>query len=282
MSEFREYSQRIKKMAQKAGEIAVSLYQKSQPKLKPDHSVITKADLAISKMVHEQLADLLKDSQHILIEEEDPKKLSYLKHDLLKKTPYVWSIDPIDGTRLYANHVPFFGISIGLMENLRPWMGAVYFPLLGELFFCDGQKTFFIQNAFSKKEKKTVIKPVDQEINHRSLLFCDDSVFKKFKWDYQDCQLMISSCATVDLAWPSIGRGCGALFKSCLWDFAGSWPIFKAAGLDLRSFKTGEILDQLKADTFDHEGKPWEVKDYYILSSPQNYTVIKQKLKPLQ
>ncbi len=268
-------------MAFKAGQIALLFYQKSQPALKQDCSVITKADLAISKLVHEELSDLLDTKEHILIEEEDKKRAYYLDKNLLQKTPYIWSIDPIDGTRLYANQVPLFGISIGLLKNSRPWMGAVYFPLLGELFFCDGKNAFFIQNVFSKKEHKRVIKPIDQRITHHSLLMCDDSIFKVFKWDYKDCQLIISSCASVDLCWPSIGRACGALFKSCLWDFAGSWPIFRAAGLNLRSLNSGTIFEQLDADKFDYQKKPWEVKEYYILSSERNYEIIKRKLKSL-
>ena len=277
----KDYSQRIKNMALKAGRIALDLYPKSQPALKQDCSVITKADLAISRLVHEELSDLLKTSEHILIEEEDKDRALYFDQTLLQKTPFIWSIDPIDGTRLYANHVPFFGISIGLSKNLRPWMGAVYFPLLEELFFCDGSKAFFIQNAFSRKENRKLIKPIDQTITHHSLLMCDDSIFKNFEWDYKDCQLIISSCATVDLCWPSMGRACGALFRSCLWDFAGSWPIFQAAGLDLRSFNSGAVLERLDADKFNFPKKPWELKDYYILSSRRNYDVIKQKLKPL-
>ena len=71
----------------------------------------------------------------------------------------IWAVDPIDGTRLYANRMPLFGISIGLIKDLKPWLGAVYFPMLKELFYCDGTEAYFVQDAFGAQELKTRIVP---------------------------------------------------------------------------------------------------------------------------
>jgi fructose-1,6-bisphosphatase/inositol monophosphatase family enzyme len=92
---------------------------------------------------------------------------------------------------------------------------------------------------------------------------------------------MIQACATVDLCWPTIGRGCGAILKCSLWDFAGSWPIVQKAGLNLRSLKTGEILNEIKVEYFDNEEAPWKLKDFYILSSMRNFSIIKEKIAPI-
>ena len=116
------------------GDIAMDLIEDSSPSLKEDESVLSKADTAVSDLVRNHLNELLITSDHILIDEEDQDAESYLDDGKLSEPTYIWAIDPIDGTRNYANRIPLFGISIGLLKNRKPWLGAVYFPYLKELF----------------------------------------------------------------------------------------------------------------------------------------------------
>ena len=107
---------------------------------------------------------------HVVIDEEDPGTFEYLEQKRLDQFSLILALDPIDGTRLYANRMPLFGISIGLIKDLKPWLGVVYFPALKELFYCDGVEAYFVQDAFGSKETKTRIVPLDEEISPRSLL----------------------------------------------------------------------------------------------------------------
>jgi fructose-1,6-bisphosphatase/inositol monophosphatase family enzyme len=160
-------------------------------------------------------------------------------------------------------------------------MGVVYFPVLKELFYCDGKSSYYVKNAFSKEKKKQKIVPMDEEISAKSLFFCNDTFFRKFSWNDPTFHILIQACAVVNLLWPTIGRGCGCFLRSSLWDFAGSWPIFRSAGLDLRHFKSGKILDSLNVDLFYRTPKPWELKDYFLLSSKRNFDVIRSKMVEL-
>ena len=45
-----------------------------------------------------------------------------------------WVIDPLDGTVNYANGIPFFCVSIGLVEEGRPVVGVVLDPLRGDCY----------------------------------------------------------------------------------------------------------------------------------------------------
>ncbi len=45
-----------------------------------------------------------------------------------------WVIDPIDGTAPYLNGLPGWCISIGLMDENGPLLGAIYVPVLDEMF----------------------------------------------------------------------------------------------------------------------------------------------------
>jgi fructose-1,6-bisphosphatase/inositol monophosphatase family enzyme len=276
-----EYLSRMKHIAFMGGKIALELILSSNHCLKPDKSVLTKADVEISNLSHRVISDLLKTSDHILIDEEDIENTKYLNKSYLEATSFIWVLDPIDGTRAFSNRMPNFGISIGLLKDLKPWLGMVYFPMFCELFYSDGKNSFFVQKAFTKSEKKVVITPIDQQITRQSIFICNDSFSEKFDWNFSDCQLMSPLCAVLSLCWPAIDRGCGAFFGAKIWDFAGSWPIFLSAGLGLRSYQTGEEIRKLDIELFARwSEEPWKLKKYYILSSERNFPLLREKITP--
>lgn len=43
-------------------------------------------------------------------------------------SPFVWVLDPLDGTLNYLNGLPLFGVSVGVLWKLRPVAGAVFVP----------------------------------------------------------------------------------------------------------------------------------------------------------
>lgn len=46
----------------------------------------------------------------------------------------LWIVDPVDGTANFARGVPHFCISLALLENGLPTLGAIYDPMRDELF----------------------------------------------------------------------------------------------------------------------------------------------------
>lgn len=275
-----EFLKRMFAMAKEGGKIALELLLDSTPSLKPDHSVLTKADMAVSFYVKNSLKDLLATKEHLLIDEEDPVNSQYFDQSMLESYPYLWVVDPIDGTRSFSNRMPMFAISIGVLRNLAPWLGVVYFPFFKECFFSDGEESYFVENAFTEEERHFKITSVDQQITRQSIFFGNDAFLKRFEWDSRLCPMMMCSCAAIDLCWPAIGRGCGAFFSSSLWDFAGSWPVFLSAGLHLRSHQTGKILDCIDVRTFKGEGaRMWKLKECHILSTERNFSIIKSHIR---
>lgn len=276
----KEFLQRMFKIVREGGRLALDLMHNSEPTIKPDNSVLTKADMAVSSLIRSEIQDLLSTGGHILIDEEDAQGFQSFDQAFLEKTPYVWVIDPIDGTRSFANRIPFFGISIGILKNLRPWLGVVHFPAFNELFYADGTNAYFVTSPFSDEEKKIPIKPIDQDLGRQTVIYGNDGFFRTHDWDFDFCQMMMPSCAVIDLCWPAIGRGAGGFFDASIWDFAGSWPVFEKANLQLRSVSTGKVLDRIHTDLFQGKGlRTWRLKEQHILSSPRNYAVIKQGMK---
>lgn len=50
------------------------------------------------------------------------------------ESPYLWAIDPLDGTTNYAHQYPMFAVSMGLMVQGVPQVGVIYDPMRQELF----------------------------------------------------------------------------------------------------------------------------------------------------
>ena len=51
-----------------------------------------------------------------------------------RSNPFLWAIDPLDGTTNYAHQYPFYAVSIGLLIEGVPQVGVVYDPFRQELF----------------------------------------------------------------------------------------------------------------------------------------------------
>lgn len=49
-------------------------------------------------------------------------------------SPYLWVVDPLDGTSNFAHGFPHFCVSIALLRDGRSLLGAVYDPMRDELF----------------------------------------------------------------------------------------------------------------------------------------------------
>ena len=95
--------------------------------------------------------ELSRKSSKDLVTETDKRVEDYIISRILDKFPshdifgeetgttdkgssYTWIIDPIDGTTSFVHGQPFFSVSIALYKNKLPLAGAVYAPVLDELF----------------------------------------------------------------------------------------------------------------------------------------------------
>ncbi|WP_051329432.1 3'(2'),5'-bisphosphate nucleotidase CysQ [Geminicoccus roseus] len=86
--------------------------------------IVTEADLAIDRLLQERLR---RPGEAWLSEEtaDDGSRL---------EEPTCWVVDPIDGTRSFAQGKPEFSICIGFMVERRPVFGLVANPASGETF----------------------------------------------------------------------------------------------------------------------------------------------------
>ncbi len=86
--------------------------------------IVTDGDLCVEEHVISSLKKLFPD--HGFVSEERGAERT--------DAAYVWTLDPIDGTKYYARDVPLWAISLALSHNGEPMLGIVFSPELDRLY----------------------------------------------------------------------------------------------------------------------------------------------------
>ncbi len=85
--------------------------------------VLTDSDTAIDALLKERISAAY--PTHSILSEEGDRTLD---------SSYAWSIDPIDGSSNYARSIPHFAVSVCLIAQGVPVVGAVYNPMTDEIY----------------------------------------------------------------------------------------------------------------------------------------------------
>jgi myo-inositol-1(or 4)-monophosphatase len=88
--------------------------------------LVTEADKAAEAVVLDVLTRHLPDHP-ILAEESGSLRAA-------DESPFLWAIDPLDGTTNYTHQYPFSAVSIGLLIDGHPAVGAIFDPFREDLF----------------------------------------------------------------------------------------------------------------------------------------------------
>lgn len=134
--------------AHRAGEIIRGRFlTEKEVSFKGRSDIVTDVDLAAEKVI----LDLVRDEYpefSILSEESDP---------ITTGSPYTWVVDPIDGTRNFAEGIPHFCVVVALAKDGQMVVGVTYDPLKEELFTAQqGQGAFLNGNPISVSGRQEV------------------------------------------------------------------------------------------------------------------------------
>lgn len=118
-------------VTREAGDLALSFFRpgaktSAAVTKKPGGSLVTEADHAVNRLLEEKLRALVPDAGWLSEESADSDKR--LSQDL------VLVVDPIDGTRGFANGERAWAVAVAVVYRQRPVVGIVYAPALGELY----------------------------------------------------------------------------------------------------------------------------------------------------
>lgn len=209
---------------QTAQEELLSRFTKVNSQQKSDGSIVTEADLAMQARLQNELLSAYPDT--VLLSEE---MLVSEQQDALNSGRPIWCLDPLDGTSNYASGIPYFAVSLSLIEENDVVMGLVYDPIRDECFFAD-EKTAATLNG-----RKLKISHLDDNIK-KSIAIID---LKRLKSDLSARLIQEQPFASqrnfgasaLDWCWLAANRGQLYLHgKQNIWDYSAGHYIFQKAG----------------------------------------------------
>jgi len=185
--------------------------------------LLTSADLASNQILQEALRKLLPEAAWISEEsEQDSSRMN---------GQFAWIVDPIDGTREFAHGIPEFSISVGLVADGRPILGAVALPadhisIIGSV----GKGVFQFDGKIKTKIEPSATKPIDQAVicvsasEFEKGIFRDDH-FRKFN-------IRPTGSVARKLALVAAGRYDAniSLYPKNEWDICGGIALILSAG----------------------------------------------------
>ncbi|MCT4575577.1 MAG: hypothetical protein N4A43_04960, partial [Alphaproteobacteria bacterium] len=160
----------------KAGEISLEAQDKANAIFKDQkvdsivqpETIVTETDLKLSALFEKYINENTDDKHVVIDEEKAPNSKEFL--DKYKNTEYIWTIDPIDGTRTYYQGFPLWGTLISLFKNGEPILSACYLPAEKGLVFATENEGFFLKNAFTADEVKTPLGDFHHDLTEHSVI----------------------------------------------------------------------------------------------------------------
>jgi fructose-1,6-bisphosphatase/inositol monophosphatase family enzyme len=121
-------------LAERAGRLLLERYERvERVDLKSAKDVVTEVDHLSEALILEGVR-AAHPADGILAEESGAHQA--VRADVARSLAHgrTWVVDPLDGTINYANGIPFFCVSIGLVVDGRPTVGVIHDPIRAETF----------------------------------------------------------------------------------------------------------------------------------------------------
>ncbi len=224
--------QAIQDALRQAGDIALAGQAEAQVTYKTDYTPVSNIDVEIERRISEFIQRRFP-ADAILGEENG---------SLPKTSQRTWLLDPIDGTKVYLNALPTWGISLGLLVNGTPAAGFFYMPAVRHLYW--GAVGF---GSFLNTDPLPALPPPDL---NNSLLFLavPNNAHRRYRIEYPRIRALGSTAA--HFCYLARGAAVAVLTRRIsLWDIAGVLPLLNTAGvvvtcLSGKAFEPAQFLNR--------------------------------------
>ena len=129
--------------------------------LKSDSSPVTIADRNAEEILRKKIAKYF--PEHGIIGEEFGNENT--------NAEWVWTIDPVDGTRSFIRGLPLFASMVALLHQGNPVLGIIELPALGETAWAVKGKGAFLNGKPLKVSKKNKLHSFDVSYTKNLKLF---------------------------------------------------------------------------------------------------------------
>ncbi|MHC4458787.1 MAG: inositol monophosphatase family protein [Planctomycetota bacterium] len=236
--------------ARLAGQRAMEEINFAKASIKNKAELVTAADAKCQQIIVDRIKETYPDHGFIAEEGQGGK--------LFKQPPrwaerFWWVIDPIDGTTNFAHKMLLFTVSVAVMYEGEPIVGAVFEPATDSMFTA-------VKGGEAQLNNRRITASRDQLGEFTSVGL--DSHFHKGlpKWACEIIQrTKFRNFGTVSLQFAYVAKGgLVATIASCpkLWDIAAGALIAEAAGAIISDWKGGKIFP---IDLDSYEGAELQV-----------------------
>ncbi|PIV01106.1 MAG: inositol monophosphatase [Syntrophobacterales bacterium CG_4_8_14_3_um_filter_58_8] len=214
----------IEAVAREAGALLLErLHDRHTVQYKGEINLVTEADRLSEALIVERIRREF--PGHDILTEESPETAN--------GSGFRWIIDPLDGTTNYAHGYPVFSVSIALEVKGVIRLGAVYNPMLDELFTADKGAGAFLNGRrlnVSRTERLSrsllatgfpydIREDRNNNINYFKVMILSAQAVRR------------TGSAALDLAYIAAGRFDGFWeLKLMPWDTAAGWLLVEEAG----------------------------------------------------
>ena len=217
---------------------------------KSDKSPLTAADIESNSFIIKSLLKLYPEipilSEELLVD-----------WNIRKNWKTYWLVDPLDGTKEFINKNNEFTVNISLIRDNLPYLGIIYAPALGCLYYSKKNEGSYRINSFKKIESlshssslKVSTKRISDKINViQSRSHSDEKLLGWIKNNIQNYKILKKGSS---LKFCNIAEGKADFYPrfgpTCEWDIAAGHIILLEAGGDLKTINNDKILYNLKED----------------------------------
>lgn len=224
-----------------AGEVALRYFRNDAKHwYKAPGQIVTEADIEVDQCLRDRLISARPNDGWLSEECEDDGS----RH----KCRRVWMVDPIDGTRSFAEGKPEFTISVALVEDGNPILASIFNPANNEHFKAVSGQGAWLDGRSLKPSKHTDLAG--------ATLLASMSEMRKRQWPHHMPSARFKTIGSLayKLALVADGRfdGLISLRPSNDWDLAAALLIVREAGGWLAD-ASGRLL-ALNGPTLRHEG----------------------------
>ena len=218
----------------KAGEAALEFYGRGAPQVKFDETLITKVELQLNALFQKALRARFPDHHCFDGRSTDDA----YTHDPKR---YVWIFDPLDGMSNFMDGIPIWGMSIALLDNKWPVLGAFYMPATGDLFHA-------VAGQDALRGTQPVHVSTQDSISDESVLLTFSRFHQHYQSGFPGKQLNLG-CTSAHICFVAMGFAEAALIANESYqDLAAVRVIMEAAGgrfmrLDGTKFPIAEFLE---------------------------------------
>ncbi len=230
----RKYIRIAEELAREAGGLLLDRFGTDfEVSHKGEVNLVTEVDLAAEALIVSRLRSTFPD--HFILAEENFSER--------KSGSHIWIIDPLDGTTNYAHGFPAFAVSIGLEIDGQLTCGAVYNPMLNEMFtawrgggaYCNGKSIRVSTTASLDKSLLSTGFPYDIRTSENNNL----DHFRSFALRAQGVRR--AGSAALDFCSVAAGRFDGFWEISLHpWDCAAGYLMIREAGGKVTDFQGKE------------------------------------------